>query len=158
LPSFLNQDKFNLTLGQTDFKGTFLNLDARWYLNKCEGDESIEGFYIGPYTKFIKYSLDFDMTYDDGDQFLENSGNASFREFGLGLMLGYQLLLWDRLVVDFLFFGPRTSRYRLKFNFEEELSQEFIDSVTNNINETLDKILMRGGIDPEIEPRVGFAF
>ena len=34
---------------------------------------------------------------------------------------------------------------------KEELSDEFIESVTNNINDTLDRILMQGGIEPEVD-------
>jgi hypothetical protein len=119
-------------------------------VNNCEAGKEMEGFYWGPYFKYNRYGTDFEMDYDDGDIMEMNTGKARLSEYGFGIQLGYQLKIKDRFIVDMMFFGPRTSRYKLKFDFDQELSEELRDALKDKINETLDDIFMKGEIEPEV--------
>lgn len=150
LPGFFRSEESPLQFTSSGFTGTFYNLEARWYLKQCEGDMPFEGFYIGPYFKMNRYSLEYDLMYDDGSIMETNSGTGKISEYGVGFLVGYQLNFWKRFTLDFIFLGPRTSRYGLNFKFNETLSDELKDAVTNRINAKLDEILMKGNIDPEV--------
>ncbi len=153
LPGILNQNSPNLTLTQSNLIGNFINLDYRWYINKCEDESSLFGFYLGPYFKYNRYRMDFDMSFDGGTESFENNGTSVFQEYGIGLSMGYQLKVNKRIVVDFIFFGPRTSRFDIKLEFEDALTEDFTNAVVDKINSTVDKIYMKEGIDPEFSVR-----
>ncbi len=139
LPSFVSSEQFGLTFDNTGLDGYVLHGDVRWYLRKCEQNQVMDGFYVGGYLKYNRFSYSADVTFENEGEVSNNFTDANLSDFGIGVALGYQLRLWERVVVDFLFLGPRSSRLGLDFEFEEPISQEFLDALSDNINDVLDR-------------------
>jgi hypothetical protein len=153
LPGLFQSSESDLTISDSDLTGLFFNLEFRWYLDKCNDKGDMKGLYIGPYLKVNRLSLDFDTEFDPGEELILNSGQAKLVEIGLGGLIGYQLELWDKVTIDFMFFGPRISRFNLSFGFKNEISEEFTGSIEDNVNGILEKVLMNGGVDFDIEKK-----
>jgi len=60
-------------------------------------------------------------------------------EYGLGIQLGYHLILWERFSIDLLFFGPRFSNYHFDYEFNQPPSEEFLDDLSEHMNEVIDR-------------------
>jgi hypothetical protein len=151
LPSLFSSEESDLQLLDTDLKGFFVNLEMRWYLDKCNDNQFMKGFFVGPYLKYNNYNMDFMSEFDTGSGINMNEGEAKLSEIGIGGMIGYHLHLGSGFTIDFVFLGPRLSRFDLNLGFKNEISQEFIDSVNDNVNAVLERVLMDGGINLEIE-------
>jgi hypothetical protein len=57
----------------------------------------------------------------------------------VGLQLGYQLIIKERFSIDFLFIGPRFSSYQINYEFDQQPSQEFLDDISEYLNEVIDR-------------------
>ncbi len=60
-------------------------------------------------------------------------------EYGVGIQLGYQMIIKERFSIDFLFIGPRISSYRLAYEFSQPPSGEFLDDLSDYLNEVVDR-------------------
>jgi hypothetical protein len=121
--------------------------EIRYYLRTCN-PSLLEGFYAGLYFRYTQYGSGVNFGYYPVAQPIEfYDADISLSEVGGGLQLGYQLLLWERLSIDFMFFGPRWSSYNLIYEFDQNVSQEFLDDLSDYINEVIDQF----GFDYEVE-------
>lgn len=81
-----------------------LALEARFYLNKNKG--MLEGFYLAPFAKNTKYSLDTQVDYEmmtvKGDIPVSGDVNA----FSGGVAVGLQWIFANRLTLDWRIIGP----------------------------------------------------
>lgn len=129
LPGLLDPDvtpsDYGLPVGITNtISGYNFVPEFRIYLNKHDNPR---GFYFSPYLKFAKYSAVFNQTfnydftaaeYDELDDEIqayidENNPSldvntqltSSFGTIGGGIQFGYQLLIAERLSLDFYFLG-----------------------------------------------------
>lgn len=111
----------------TSFSGLFLTPEARFYLKK----NAIDGFYLGPYLRYQKFTL-------------KNDANAegSMNSMGGGLVLGRQWITNSGFTMD-LFFGGHYGSTSLKADAGSEGSF--------NINAF-------NGFKPRIGFALGFAF
>ena len=148
LPKFYQNEKLGLDIMTSGVSGTYFNLEGRWYPKKCNCTQGLEGFYVAPYFRLNSYRMNATLEFVESPDFTSvNRLDGRLQEYGVGVMLGYQFFIWKRLVVDFLFFGPRTSRYKLNMDFDQAISDQFLDALSTNINETLDRLLQNGGVD-----------
>ena len=121
--------------------------ELRYYMKTC-GSRHIEGFYLGLYGRYTFYTTGADFSYFPESQQVEfYKATIDLTEVGVGIQLGYQLMLWERLSLDFMFFGPRYSRLNLIYEFDKEVSQEFLDDMSDYINDVIDRF----GIDYDVE-------
>lgn len=121
--------------------------EIRYYLKTCE-PSLLEGFYAGLYFRYTNYGTDVDFGYfPEGSLAQFYDANISLSEVGGGLQLGYQLMLWERLSIDFMFFGPRWSNYNIVYEFDQNVSEEFLNDLSDYINEVIDRF----GFDYEVE-------
>lgn len=104
--------------------GFSLTPELRFYLggSKYEG----AGFYLAPYLRYANYQAGFTGTYYDSTLGIDSDveTTTSLTEFGGGLQVGYQLLIEDHFVIDFMIFGPRLSRYVLNARVESDLVED----------------------------------
>jgi hypothetical protein len=115
-------DSFSLS---KDRKNTGFNvsLDYRFYLAKENKYDPPHGLYIGP---FISYN-DFKRE-NDWNSLLGGSANqaistsSELKILTIGGELGYQFVLWKRLALDLVLIGPGISRYDLKTEIGNTLS------------------------------------
>ncbi|ULQ54085.1 hypothetical protein [Flavihumibacter fluvii] len=99
--------------------------DYRFYLKKENKYNAPRGVYIGPYYSFNQFKRNNDWTFKKGDpeeQMANTTLGLSIHTFGAEV--GYQFILWDKLAIDLLMFGPGLSNYYIKAKAEGNLSEE----------------------------------
>jgi hypothetical protein len=96
--------------------GYSVGVDYRFYLGNINKFKGPRGVYLAPFVSFFQFDGDREIIYTDPDTNVKNSINLStkFNLSNFGGELGYQFVLWDRLVIDCVLFGPSITRY--KFN------------------------------------------
>jgi hypothetical protein len=138
--SLLSSDSLK-TASKKDEKGINFSADYRFYLMKENKFEKPRGIYIGPY-----YAFNFFERKQGWSLLSTNGGNAqnvesktSLTVHTVGFELGYQFLLWNRISLDMLLFGPGISAYNLKASLANNLSeadrQKFFDSLNQALAE-----------------------
>ena len=132
-----NNSTIGVQLGK--IQGFSITPDARYYIRSCDPDK-LEGFYAGLYLRYTGYK-----TAADFDYFPENNPEEHYRsdikmnEYGVGIQLGYQMIIKERFSIDFLFFGPRFSSYHLTYEFNQPPSEEFLNDLSEYLNEVVDR-------------------
>ena len=147
LPNIFSIDDEEITANVEPISGYSITPGLRYYLKTCD-PSLLEGFYMGLYFRYSnnKTTVSFDYyPADAGEEFYQ--GDVKLTEMGAGLMVGYQLMLWKRLSLDFLFFGPRYSSYYISYDFTEPVSQAFLDDLSSAVNDVIDRF----GIDYQVE-------
>ncbi|MFC2106908.1 DUF3575 domain-containing protein [Bacteroidota bacterium] len=138
-PRILKGDNEQIVLNPKGIEGHTITPEVRYYIKKC--DQTImDGFYVGLYFRYTHYKsgTHFDYYPANGNN-QTFDGNIKLDEYGVGFQLGYQLVIYKRLMVDFMFLGPRYSRYKLQYGFDENVSQAFLDDLSNYMNDIIDK-------------------
>jgi len=148
LPSFLDQEDTDFDVSSNGVDGFTLTPEFRWYVRNYRDSRPWEGFYIGLYGRYTNYSTELMIHYlQSDDSFVDVTVDADLYEIGFGLQLGYQMVIKERFTIDFLIFGPRTSKYKLKFAFDENATEDFYDDLETRINDVLDRFLLNGNVD-----------
>jgi hypothetical protein len=107
--------------------GQNLSVDYRFYLAKENKFETPHGFYIGPYYSFNHFKREGQWAFNKRatDNYLNTY--SDFYINTLGFQVGYQLVLWKRLMIDFVMAGPGFGIYKYKTTFDgtiDALAQE----------------------------------
>lgn len=141
----INNDIIN-----TDFdkvSGITITPEAKYYLKACDHSK-LEGFYAGVYFRYTNYKTDADFRYTPINAPVETySSEMKMNEYGAGIQLGYQLLINERFSIDFLFIGPRYAVYNLAYEFDNPPSNNFLDDLSESMNEVLERF----GYDYEVD-------
>ncbi len=136
----------------TDFKdkGIHLSADYRFYLKKENKYGAPRGVYIGPYYAY-NYLNRENVWNLDGQTFNgEVSTNIKLGIHSLGVELGYQFILWDRMSIDLILAGPGMGFYSLKTDLKTTLSPDQESEFFEKLNDYLEQNLP--GYDFVIEP------
>jgi hypothetical protein len=151
VPSLLDIDNTLITGEFEDITGFTITPEVKYYLRACD-PKKLEGFYTGVYFRYTNYKTgaDFDYMPLSGSQESYRS-NIRMSEYGVGLQLGYQVLLKERFSIDFLFIGPRFASYKLGYEFDKEPSAEFLEGLAGAINEVIDRFGFDANVDIENE-------
>jgi len=124
--------------GSPSISGIYITPEVRWYCDGNDVRKAPRGFYLGAYFRFSETYLNTSLNYNDGDNEYNANFKFTFREVGLGINIGYQLLaIKERLVLDFLFAGPRVSNYTLISEADTDLTGEFYEELAQQINDKL---------------------
>ncbi|MEQ8325055.1 MAG: DUF3575 domain-containing protein [Vicingaceae bacterium] len=141
----VNNSVISANLGK--IKGISITPELRYYLRTCDAS-TLEGFYGGLYFRYNRNWTDAQFDYFPENSPAETStSEIALREFGVGIELGYQILIKERLSIDFLFFGPRFSSYTLNYAFDQTSSDQFIGDLSDYLNEVADRF----GFDYDID-------
>jgi len=147
VPKFFIEADNIINIKLDKLQGYSITPELRYYLKTCDA-RFLDGFYLGVYFRHTHYSTSAEFDY-----FPENYGMQFYQadmvmnEYGAGLTIGYQLILWERLSIDFMFFGPRFSNYHIGYEFDKNVSQEFLDDLSGYINEVINSY----GFDYEVD-------
>ena len=146
-PGFLNIDSDKIDAGFDAITGYSITPEIRWYVKKCE-TRLLEGFYASLYLRYAGYKTGAHFEhFPDEHAPQQYKADVTIGEYGVGLQLGYQLVLWKRFNIDFLFFGPRYSRYHLGYEFDENVTPEFLADLSDYLNDVIDRF----GLDYDVE-------
>lgn len=108
-----DDDDFSKKNNRTGFS---VGADYRFYLGSINKFSGPRGVYLAPFLSFFQFSTDRGIVHTDPDTNVQSNVNLSskFNLTNIGGELGYQFVLWDRLVIDCVLFGPSVTFY--KFN------------------------------------------
>lgn len=142
-------------------RGYSFTPEIRYYFNYCECGGAPSGLYAGLYGRYTKFYGDLTFNVWTGSEFADVVTAGNFREFGIGLQLGYQFIFKKRFLVDLMIAGPRISTNKIKFSMESDYVEEVLPIIEEEINEKLEWL----GMDPvsiessaELEARFGFRY
>ena len=158
IPHWMGLGNFVITSESRGIKGLSLSPEVRYHFWNNQCDER-SGLYLGVYGRFTKLYGDIAFKYWNGNQYIDVGGAGDMREFGLGLQLGYELVIRERWVVDLIFMGPRFSTQKLKLELDSQFAQEVIPKIEEEINRRLESLGMKPisiPTDPSAEIRFGF--
>jgi hypothetical protein len=120
--------------------GINISADYRFYPMKRNRRPIPDGLYYGPYASYYGnyFENKFDILTTTADQHGNVKCNISI--VNVGFQLGYQFILWKRLSIDLLLFGPSISYYYANLRFETTLDKEELEDITE---EVVDKLIDR---------------
>ena len=98
--------------------GVNASIDYRFYLAKENKFESPHGFYIGPYYSFNHFKRDNQWAFNKRSPETFLNTYSDFYINTIGFEVGYQLVLWKRLMIDFVMVGPGFGIYKYKTTFD----------------------------------------
>jgi hypothetical protein len=109
---------------QENSKGFNISVDYRFYLKKENKYSAPRGVYLGPYYAFNHFSRDLmwdltEMGYTD-----QISTSVNLTANLVGVQMGYQFVLWNRVSIDMILMGPGAWFFNLKTDFNTTLSAE----------------------------------
>lgn len=159
IPKAFGLGSLIVTSNSKGLRGYSFTPEVRYYFNFCECGGSPSGLYAGLYTRLTKLYGELSFHYWNGTDFIDALGASNFRELGVGLQIGYQLIFKERFLVDFMFAGPRLSTNRIRFTLDSDDVEALVPIIEEEINKRLDWL----GMDPisinpspEIETNFGF--
>ena len=119
LPGLLNviTDSFTLKKDQKT-NGQNISVDYRFYLAKENKFETPHGFYIGPYYSFNHFKRESQWGFNKRSTETYLNTYSDFYINTIGFEVGYQLVLWKRLMIDFVMAGPGFGIYKYKTTFD----------------------------------------
>jgi hypothetical protein len=150
-PALFREESTVINAQFEKIKGFSITPEARYYLKTCE-PSLLEGFYAGVYFRYTYYTSGVNFEYTPLNNPVEYyRADMTMNEYGVGLQLGYQLMLWKRFCIDFLFFGPRFSRHKLEYKFEPAPSEVFLDDLSEYLNDIVDRFGLDYNVDVKPE-------
>ena len=131
-------DSIGLTDDYHD-KGFNMSFDYRFYLKKENKHLAPRGVYIGPYYAYNYFSRELNWDLNTTNFTGEIKSVIDLTANLVGVQLGYQFVLWNRLSIDMILLGPSVWFFKLKTDFESTLSPEDESMLLEKINEMLEE-------------------
>ncbi len=105
-------------------KGFNVSFDYRFYLKSENRHNAPRGVYLGPYYAFNYFSRE--ITWDIKTSSFTGAVNTNFDFTAnlIGLQMGYQFVIWNRLTIDMILIGPGLWFLKVKTGFDTTLSPE----------------------------------
>jgi hypothetical protein len=133
----INTDSIEDLTKDVNSKGFHASGDYRFYLSKENRYNAPHGVYIGPYFTYNSYIRYFDLKASTEAFTGEFNTDISFRVATLGFQLGYQFILWNRVTLDMILFGPGVGAYKVKASLSTNLDPDTESELFQKINEVL---------------------
>jgi hypothetical protein len=143
IPKALGLNDFVLTSNTSGIRGFTLNGVGRYHFKTCDC-EVPTGLYAGVYATTTRHWGELAFLWWNGTEYVDVGGAGEIWEWGIGLQLGYQVVIRERFLLDFMFMGPRTSFQRLNMKLDSQFAAEVIPLIEEEINKRLDW----WGLDP----------
>jgi hypothetical protein len=148
----LNLETDELVIGgDREFKGWFITPEVKWYLEHSDSRPAPRGFYMGAYLRAsnMRYTSTVSGTSTGTSASGEFTSDLQIdlTELGFGIDAGYQLLIKDRVAIDFIFFGPRYSLYTLKVDADLQGDGELFDDLASALEKLLGREIVPVNID-----------
>lgn len=115
-----NGKRYELKNSSTEM-GFHASVDYRFYLKKENKFNAPRGIYIAPYYSFNYFERENTWALTSNGVTGDLSSNFTFNMNTVGGEIGYQFILWNRLAIDLILFGPGASYFNIKTTFNTDL-------------------------------------
>jgi len=128
--------KAKTVLGES---GMHFSVDYRFYLAKENKYQAPHGIYLAPYMGFNNNEKNYNWSLKsvNGGPPFDVASKTKLSVFTVGLELGYQFILWDRLSLDLVLIGPGIAWYNLKTSLGDNLSEADKQKFFEKLDEAL---------------------
>jgi hypothetical protein len=109
--------------------------DYRFYPLKRNRFPAPDGLYIGGYVSYYGFKFTDDITLYNTDTLRTGSFTTGFNYINLGFELGYQFILWKRLAIDLLIFGPSLTCTITTVNLDDLFNPEERSEIIQDFKE-----------------------
>jgi hypothetical protein len=135
-PISIITDSFSLSrdINRTGYN---VSVDYRFYLGKENKFPAPHGLYIGPYYSYNHFERSDEWRHQNNSA---NSSVTTFSKFNIntiGFELGYQFILWKRLALDFIMFGPGLGFYNYKTTFNGNIDAATQEQLLDGLKQLL---------------------
>lgn len=137
-----------------DDRGFNFSVDYRFYLKSENKHYAPRGVYLGPYYAFNHFSRDYTWDVNTSNYTGEVNASLDLTANLVGLQMGYQFILWNRLSIDMILMGPGMWFFKLKSEFDTGLSDKdeamLLEKLNNMLEEAYpgsDLVLQGGGFE-----------
>lgn len=151
LPKIIGLGEVVLTSGTTGVKGASVSSEFRYYLDQCDCSPNPTGLYFSAYARYTRYWGELGINIWDGSQYVDMGFIGELQEAGIGAQVGYQLILRERFLIDFMIAGPRISLNWASMKIGSEYAEELFPALEDELNRRLDAL----GIEPIEIPASG---
>ncbi len=122
--------------------GYSFGADYRFYLSSENKYNAPRGLYLAPFFSFYQFGSDRTLTHTDTAGTNRSTNlNTKISFLNVGGELGYQFILWKRLVIDAVMFGPAVTNYKFKARLQADIpgldSNEALQEVIDALKEKL---------------------
>jgi hypothetical protein len=123
MPSFVTITTADFEL-QRDLRNSGFNFsgDYRFYLKKENRYPPPHGLYIGPYYSFNHFERDNHWKYRSTGTGSDIDTQSNFNIHTVGFEIGYQFVLWRRMIIDMVMMGPGIGMYNYEVTFNTPVS------------------------------------
>ncbi len=153
IPKILGLGSFIVSSKTAGIRGYSFTPEVRYYFNQCKCPGERSGLYGGVYSRYTRLYGELEVHFWDGDKYVDVGATGAMREMGIGLQLGYQLVVKKRFVIDLMFMGPRKSFHKLNFEVDSDFAADVVPLIEEEINKKLEYL----GMDPISIPVSGSA-
>jgi hypothetical protein len=135
-PISIVTDSFSLS---KDVKRTGYNVsvDYRFYLAKENKFAAPHGLYIGPYYSYNHFDRSNEWIHKNNNASSNVTTDSKFNIHTIGFELGYQFIVWKRLALDFLMFGPGFGFYNYKASFDGHIDATTQEQLLDGLKQLL---------------------
>ena len=132
----ITTDSFNVNK-DSKRSGINVSVDYRFYLAKENKFEAPPGFYIGPYYGYTRFNNEATWDYKHPTTNSSLTTSSKFTINNIGFELGYQLVLWKRMTLDFVMVGPGIGFYNYKASFDGNVDAATKEQIFDGLKQLL---------------------
>ena len=132
----ISTDSFNVNK-DSKRSGFNVSADYRFYLAKENKFDAPHGFYIGPYYGYTRFNNGATWTYKSSGAHSDITTSSKFTINNIGFEMGYQLVLWKRMTLDFVMVGPGVGFYKYKASFGGTVDAATKDQIFDGLKQLL---------------------
>jgi hypothetical protein len=162
-PTFVGSNFDSLMVkSQENSKGFNISVDYRFYLKKENKYGAPRGVYLGPYYAFNSFSRDLTWDLSTTGHTGEVGTSINLTANLIGVQMGYQFVLWNRVSIDMILMGPGAWFFNLKTEFNSTLSEEdeafLLDKLNGLIQDKFpgsDLVIQGGGFEAKKNTSTG---
>ncbi len=111
--------------------------EYRFYLQQENRHPTPRGVYLGPYVSYYSFQNNYNITSDYTGVSTQGTLKSDISFLNIGFQLGYQFVFNNRWAMDFVFFGPSVSNYRMNIKLDENFTVDESNEIIQSITETV---------------------
>lgn len=114
---FVEQDPTGEGLHDPELKGWAITPEFRFYPGRKEEKKAPRGFYLAPYFRYAKYTIDsqYSIAFSDGKNYSYDF-QLTYSGYSAGLMIGQQWLIGKHFSIDWWIIGAGAGKAKIKMD------------------------------------------